>query len=1253
MKTEVTWADRIPERDEYANHVNCVAFRPDGMQLLVAVGNRVLVFDANDGELVMSLKGHKDIVYCVAYAKDGKRFASGGADKNIIIWTRKAEAILKYSHGDSIQCLAYNPVTHQLASGTESDFGLWSPEQKSVQKIKMPSKVLSASWTNDGQYIALGMFNGTVSIRGKTGNERLKIERSAPIFTLSWAPVPRDSVAVDTLAVGCWDQTLSFYQLSGKQIGVDKKLEYDPTSLDFFDDGKYILIGGSGRKVQVYTSGGIFLKDVAQKEEWLWSIKARPKSRYFAVGANNGGISMHQNIFNTVHGLYQDRYAHRDNMTDVILQHLVSEQKVRIKCKDYVKKIAVFKDRLAVQLPDRILVYETIQNDPMDMHYRLKEKINRSLECNLLVVTSENVILCLEKKLQLFDFRGNKEREWVLDAVIRYIRVVGGPSGREGLLVGLKSGSVVKIFIDNQFPIQLIQHSSPIRCLDLSANRKKLAVVDENSKVYIYNLLTKEIEFEEFNANSVSWNSEMDEMFCYSGGGQLSIKTGNFPIHKQSLQGFVVGFKGSKVFCLHYLAMQTIDVPQSASMFRYVAEEDYDRAYEIACLGVTQSDWRGLAMAALTGLNLEVAHKAFIRVRDIRYIELLNKIEIARKDPNHNDTMFLADIKAYQGKFDEAARLYCNIGHHKKAIEMYLDLRMWDKAKALMEQYDETGDLPAGASSEKTSGKMNMVNILREQATWVMDSDELAAANMYWGAKDFVAAIKLFGDNEWLDAMMEKVRTLGKMQRKEIELAAAYCRKYKNHEYAKELYLKINDVESIVQLSIELQRWEEAFNLAQGRPDLLEAIYLPYAEWLAYHDRFDEAHDAFTRAGRPDDAYRLLCHLRDNAVVEHRFADAAFYHWQLSRELLKELRLYTEGGDIPDDILAKNYADFVSNYHKAAVYAAFDSIYRYTEEPFTSLQPFAIFQAAQYVLNHTPGAGDTKLAAASVRNGEETWTDPWVLSSPAKGVSTVFCLYALARQGTALGAYKLARVAYERLLKYKIRESWREQIDHSALLVRTKPFSDKETLMPVCYRCSASNPILSEGDLCVQCQHPFIRSLLSFEILPLVEFVIAPDITPDEARELIAKDPPRKYRASASIDGGSREGSQQIEDNMQVLTLGDDDGDRYDSGRNGGGGAIEPFQNQLMNIEQDIDGSVRPIVLDREGLLASPPDSVFIRQFKGVSPDLLPPHYFRSVVDEVPIQMCDSCLQFFHEEDYEFHVLQHGSCPFCKTKLEI
>lgn len=55
-----------------------------------------------------------------------------------------------------------------------------------------------------------------------------------------------------------------------------------------------------------------------------------------------------------------------------------------------------------------------------------------------------------------------------------------------------------------------------------------------------------------------------------------------------------------------------------------------------------------------------------------------------------------------------------------------------------------------------------------------------------------------------------------------------------------------------------------------------------------------------------------------------------------------------------------------------------------------------------------------------------------------------------------------------------------------SLLVRSKPYSDKQAILPICNRCLMENPVISEKDSCFSCKHPFVMSYVSFEVLPLV-----------------------------------------------------------------------------------------------------------------------------------------------------------------------
>ena len=127
------------------------------------------------------------------------------------------------------------------------------------------------------------------------------------------------------------------------------------------------------------------------------------------------------------------------------------------------------------------------------MHYRVKDKMSFRSECSSMIVCSNTLILCHNKKLQALSFQGNLEREWLMDSVVRYIKVMGGKVGAEGILLGLANGQIVQIFINNPFPLSIIKMNYPIRCLNVSMLRNKFAAVDDEGNCIVYDFNSRQI----------------------------------------------------------------------------------------------------------------------------------------------------------------------------------------------------------------------------------------------------------------------------------------------------------------------------------------------------------------------------------------------------------------------------------------------------------------------------------------------------------------------------------------------------------------------------------------------------------------------------------------------------------------------------------------------------------------------------------------------------------------------------------------
>jgi intraflagellar transport protein 122 len=83
-----------------------------------------------------------------------------------------------------------------------------------------------------------------------------------------------------------------------------------------------------------------------------------------------------------------------------------------------------------------------------------------------------------------------------MDSPIRYLKLIGGPSNYEAVLIGLKNGGVYQVFVNNPFPQFLAKQTGVIYCVDMNIDRTKLAIIDDTLTLYVYDIRTKELIYQ-------------------------------------------------------------------------------------------------------------------------------------------------------------------------------------------------------------------------------------------------------------------------------------------------------------------------------------------------------------------------------------------------------------------------------------------------------------------------------------------------------------------------------------------------------------------------------------------------------------------------------------------------------------------------------------------------------------------------------------------------------------------------------------
>ncbi|KAL8275962.1 hypothetical protein Esti_000078 [Eimeria stiedai] len=538
MEATILWQQRVARGEDAGSFAWSIAFSPDGAQLVLGVGWCVLVVDAASSATLHTLAGHKGEINAVAFAADGKRFASGGSDKQVILWTASGELLRRFTHSGSVQALAFNPRTHVLASGAAEELGFWSEENHKETHASSFGSLRSSS----------RHFSGLLVVRDEEGAKLWKHQFKAAVWTVAWRPrqphrrgAEANSKYEDEedVVVACtFEPKLWLLAENGDKIISSTILAGDPLNVAFAPGGEYFLMAAVGEAVSVWSREGKPLHAFASLDAKVETTACcfHPTGQRLAFANRHGHLGLAQLKLPVIHGLHRELYARRTALREVTVRNLIAEDTAVIQFDELVHKVAVYKQLLAVQLSQCIVILQALSaSSQKRLEYQETHRLSGSFHCALMLLIAHAVLLCKGASLELRTFEGAAQKTWTLRASIRYIRVVGGPPGEEVLLVGLRSGEALYVYVHQELPVPLLQHSAGLICVDISAKRDRLVVVDEAKDLCVYDLKTKCKLYSQQGCTSAAWNLFADDLLAISGRNALTLKAGKPPLLSPSI----------------------------------------------------------------------------------------------------------------------------------------------------------------------------------------------------------------------------------------------------------------------------------------------------------------------------------------------------------------------------------------------------------------------------------------------------------------------------------------------------------------------------------------------------------------------------------------------------------------------------------------------------------------------------------------------------------------------------------------------
>lgn len=269
-----------------------VAWSPDEKSLVSAnEDGRLVVWDAQSGELIILLDGHDAPINGMAWSADSKTLASSSQDYQIKLWDFQEKSASHAFSGTGP--LVWNPdkdVLYFNHEGTLSSQAIIEDSQAKALSNE-PVYAILLSLSADTKQLALINEHGSLLIiNSQTGKaEEVYTQYSLPITDIASSP---DGSQYASLSA---DGTLSLWDSkTGEQIHRLDGMAISATQLAWSPDGKFLAFEGDNGQLRLFE---LESQSVAHdlKPEFpanIGSIAWSPDSQVVSIGQTSGNISL-------------------------------------------------------------------------------------------------------------------------------------------------------------------------------------------------------------------------------------------------------------------------------------------------------------------------------------------------------------------------------------------------------------------------------------------------------------------------------------------------------------------------------------------------------------------------------------------------------------------------------------------------------------------------------------------------------------------------------------------------------------------------------------------------------------------------------------------------------------------------------------------------------------------------------------------------------------------------------------------------